>query len=141
MAPVSLPALKRVVSLWGPVVAYMAAIFYTSHQPDVILPVDLGDKPWHSMGYGFLGVLFVRALAGGLPARITLSTVLAATALTAAYGASDELHQMFVPGRFADVNDLIADAVGGGVGAFACWLWGIIAPAPRGIEGPPRHGL
>ena len=141
MAPVSLPALKRTASLWGPVVLYMAAIFYASAQPDVALPSDLGDRPWHSMGYAFLGVLVVRALAGGLPVRIGLTTVLAAAALTTAYGASDELHQLFVPGRFADVNDLLADAIGGAAGASACWLWGIISPAPRGIEGPPRHGL
>lgn len=141
MAPVSVPDLKRIVSLWGPVALYMAAIFYASAQGDVTLPSALGDKPSHSMAYAVLGVLFVRALAGGLPARVTLSTALAAAALTTAYGASDELHQMLVPGRFADLNDLVADGIGGAFGAFACWLWGIIAPAPSGMEGPPRHGL
>jgi VanZ family protein len=28
------------------------------------------------------------------------------------YGAFDELHQMFIPGRFADIYDWLADAVG-----------------------------
>ena len=119
----------------------MALIFSASSQSDVGLPAGLGDKPTHSLAYMVLGVLFVRALAGGLRARVSPSTAVLAVALTTAYGATDELHQMFVPGRFADWNDLVADAVGASMGAFACWLWGILLPAPRGVEGPPRHGL
>jgi VanZ family protein len=34
------------------------------------------------------------------------------------YGASDELHQWFVPGRYATIGDLLADSLGGGVGGF-----------------------
>lgn len=141
MAPVSVPGLTRVLALWGPVLLYMAAIFWASAQPDVALPSNVGDKPSHLVAFAILAVLLVRALAGGLPSRITVSTALVAAALTTAYGASDELHQMFVPGRVADVRDLVADALGGAAGAFACWVWGIISPAPRGHQGPPRHGL
>ena len=125
--------MKRLIFLWGPAVLYMALIFYSSSQPDMPLPPGLTDKPTHSLGYMVLGILFVRALAGGLPARITLSTAVFAVALTTAYGATDEIHQMFVPGRFADWNDLLADAFGGALGALACWLWGILFRS--------RHGL
>jgi len=51
--------------------------------------------------------------------------------IAAAYGATDELHQYFVPGRQADVADLLADAIGAIAAAGAIWAWGIIA---RGSE-------
>jgi VanZ family protein len=117
------------VWLWGPVIVYMAVIFYVSAQPDVTIPSALTDKSSHSIAYTLLGVLIVRALAGGLPARITARTAVIAIALTTAYGATDEIHQLFVPGRSAEIYDLFADAIGGGIGAVVCWLWGIISPS------------
>lgn len=125
--------MKRAIILWAPVFMYMALIFYTSSKSEVPLPPGLTDKPTHSLAYMVLGVLFLRALAGGLPARISFGTAALAVALTTAYGATDEVHQMFVPGRFADWNDLLADGIGGALAAFACWLWGILFSA--------RHGL
>jgi VanZ family protein len=130
--------------LWGPAALYAAVIFYTSAQSDAALPpvLDvLAEQAIHPLEYTVLGILIVRALAGGLPARVSLSTALLGVALTTAYGLTDEFHQMFVPGRFADWNDVVADAIGGVTGAAVCWLWGIISPARRTREGPPRHGL
>ena len=120
---------------------YAAVIFYTSSQADIALPEVIGDQAIHPVEYTVLGILIVRALAGGLPARITLSTALLGIALTFAYGLTDEFHQMFVPGRFADWRDLVADAIGGVIAAVICWVWGIISPALRTREGPRRHGL
>ena len=105
----------------------MAAIFYLSSLPDAPLPGEVGDKQAHSAGYAALGVLAVRAVAGGLPARITLRTGLLALLITVGYGVTDELHQSFVPGRSADLYDLYADAAGACVAVAACWAWGIIA--------------
>jgi VanZ family protein len=129
------------LKLWGPAALYAALIFYTSAQSDIALPAVIEEHAIHPLEYTVLGILIVRALAGGLPARITLSTALLGVTLTTAYGVSDEFHQMFVPGRFADWNDVIADAIGGATGAAVCWLWGIISPTLRTREGPPRHGL
>ena len=136
--------MTRVLKLWGPVALYAAVIFYASAQPDAALPgvFDvLAEQAIHPIEYTVLGILIVRALAGGLPARIPLATALLGVTLTTAYGLTDEFHQMFVPGRFADWNDVMADAIGGTIGAVVCWLWGIISPAHRTREGPPRHGL
>jgi VanZ family protein len=133
--------LTRILRLWGPVALYAAVIFYTSSQSDIALPEAIGDQAIHPVEYTVLGILIVRALAGGLPARITLSTALLGVALTFAYGLTDEFHQMFVPGRFADWRDLVADAIGGAIAAVICWLWGIISAAPRTRAEPPRHGL
>jgi len=116
----------RLVGLWGPVVAYMALIFAISAQPQPPLPSQLSDKQGHSIGYMGLAVTVSRALAGGLTAGTQLPIAAAAWALTSAYGATDEWHQSFVPGRSADVHDWYADATGALLGAGACWAWGII---------------
>jgi VanZ family protein len=124
---------QRTLWLWGPVALYMAAIFYVSAQPDVSIPSGLTDKSSHSIAYAGLGVLMTRALAGGLGVRVGVRAACLGALLTAVYGLTDELHQMFVPGRSADLYDVVADGIGGVIGAFVCWLWGIIAAS--------RHGL
>ncbi len=122
-------AFRRKVWLWGPVVLYMGVIFSVSAQTDIAIPAALSDKSSHSLAYTVLGVLIVRALAGGLPARISARTALLGLVLTTLYGVTDEFHQAFVPGRSAELYDLYADAIGAAVGAFGCWLWGIISPS------------
>jgi VanZ family protein len=108
----------------------MAAIFYASSLPSPPIPEDT-DKQFHSMAYFFFAVVVVRAVAGGLPRRIGVRTAVTATAIAAAYAVSDELHQMFVPGRSAEVLDLLADVIGVGLGTVACWAWGIISVSSR----------
>jgi VanZ family protein len=59
-------------------------------------------------------------------------------ALGVAYGASDEVHQAFVPGRSADPADWAADALGVLAGTFAyarlrAWLRGR-TPAMAGTD-------
>ena len=104
----------------------MAAIFYVSSLPQPPLPPG-GDKPWHLIAYLAFGVVVVRAFAGGLPSRIDGRIAASAIALSVAYATSDEVHQMFVPGRSAQWTDLLADAIGICVGTSLCWGWGIIS--------------
>ena len=125
--------MDRRLALWGPVVLDMAAIFYVSSLHQAPLPPGVGDKPTHLLAYLLLAVLVVRAVAGGLPARVSWTKALLALAMTIGYAVSDELHQYFVPGRSAELGDLYADSIGAGMGTIACWAWGIISPAL-----PPR---
>jgi VanZ family protein len=104
----------------------MAAIFVVSGQPDPPVPPGISDKLLHGLAYFALAIVAFRAVAGGLPARVTRRLGVAALMITIGYGATDELHQMFVAGRTADVFDLVADAAGGAVGLIACWAWGIL---------------
>jgi VanZ family protein len=124
----------RALALWGPVVAYMALIFVLSAQPQAPLPPQLSDKHGHSLGYMGLAVTVARALGGGIAAGASLPTAAAAWAIATGYGATDEWHQSFVPGRSADVRDWFADAAGAVIGAGACWAWGI-------IRSRPEHGV
>jgi VanZ family protein len=44
--------------------------------------------------------------------------------LGVAYGASDELHQHFVPGRSVEFGDWVADSLGVCAGVFLQRFWG-----------------
>jgi len=95
----------------------MAVIFGISSLSNPFPPLTarVSDKILHLVEYSILAVLFVRALASeGLGWR---AAILVAIALTSLYGASDEYHQAFVPGRQSDVRDWITDTGGAGVGA------------------------
>ncbi len=127
------------LSRWAPVVAVMATLFLLSGQSQVEVPGGLSDKAAHAIAYGGLGLLIVRAVAGGLPARITVRVAALSIAIALAYGASDELHQMFVPGRMPDVRDLVADASGAILAVVVCWAWGIIQlPTPKPHSPNPK---
>jgi VanZ family protein len=109
----------------------MALIFYVSSLHEAPLPQGVSDKSAHWLGYTGFSVTIVRALAGGLPRRISMRTAMVAVVIAVAYGASDEFHQMFVAGRSAELADLAADALGAVAGAAACWAWGIISIRSR----------
>ena len=133
--------LRRQLFLWAPVVIYMGAIFYVSSIPEPPIPVGT-DKPLHGLVYLGLAVVVVRALAGGLPRRIGVGLAVAGMLITTGYGATDEVHQLFVPGRSGEVNDLMADAGGALAGTIACWAWGRLAQGTRHkIQGTSHNGL
>ncbi|MFN8062675.1 MAG: VanZ family protein [Vicinamibacterales bacterium] len=114
-------------ALWGPPLLYMAMIFGLSTQSQLPSPPGrLTDKHVHFLVFGGLSALLLRALARGEWRRVTVATVVGAIVLTAVYGASDELHQSFVPGRDASVLDAVADALGASAAASLLWAWGII---------------
>ncbi len=113
---------SRRLRLWLPVLLYAAAIFLVSSMHNPPMPDGVSDKSGHRAAYCGLGLVVLRALAGAEWAGISAGTSLAAVGLTTAFGASDELHQVFVSGRSADVHDLVADATGAAAGVTAAWL-------------------
>jgi VanZ family protein len=121
---------SRAVSLWAPVVIYMAALFFVSSLEQPTIPAG-GDKPWHLIGYTGFGLVIARALAGGLGRPVVLRTALLGIVFGVTYAVTDEIHQMFVPGRSADVVDLLADTAGVILGTIGCWACGIIGPFSR----------
>ena len=110
------------MKLWVPVAAYMAAIFVLSSIPNPpTVPQPGSDKVLHFLLYGGLAVLIVRAVAGGFDRPVTIRTVIVAVIVSALYGATDELHQHFVPPRQMDAWDLAADSVGAAASALALY--------------------
>ena len=130
---------SRPLLLWGPVIVAMAVIFVISSLSDAPIPGGMSDKSGHALGYTLLGLTVVRAVAGGLPRRITPRIAATAIAITVGYGVSDELHQSLVPGRSAEVADLYADAAGAATATIVCWAWGILAVRASNREA--RHDV
>ncbi len=113
--------MRRAAVAWAAVVLYAALIFALSGQsnPLPFLPPELWsfDKLLHAAEYAVLGALIARALRlGGRSPAWILGLALLAGSL---YGASDELHQAFVPKRTADPRDWVADTAGVALGAAA----------------------
>lgn len=99
---------------WAPALLYMAGIFAASAQPTVRLPrMDNSDKVLHFAAYAGLGGLLAYGAAGTALGPLPL---IAAGSL---YGASDEVHQSFVPGRTPDLLDWVADTLGAIAGVLA----------------------
>ncbi len=102
----------RRIALWAAVGGYMATIFVLSAQSNPLpaLTSSVNDKILHAVEYGGLGLLLAAALRGsGVPiGRASVLAILCASV----YGATDELHQLFVPGRDSDVFDWLADTLG-----------------------------
>lgn len=106
----------RSLWIWGPLVAYCALIFYLSSLSSVPWAADYPDYLEHALEYLGLSILTARALNGGLRSPFSTRTLAIAFVLCLGYAILDEIHQKFVPNRFADVTDVLSDAVGAGVG-------------------------
>ena len=99
-----------------PAAAWMAVIFALSQRSSVpTLGVGRGlvSSAGHFVFYGVLATLLWR----GLPPRRFSGRVRlgAAFVITVLFGASDEFHQSFVPGREVSAVDLAVDASGAAV--------------------------
>jgi VanZ family protein len=95
-------------------VLWAIVIFGASSVPSDAIPQSIifsQDKLIHMGVYAVFGILLYRGIR-----RRSTGTWIAAGWLTfgigVVYGASDEFHQHFVPGRSMDIFDLIADAIG-----------------------------
>jgi len=115
------------ISLWGPVIAYMTAIFVAQSWPNPPRPPGpLTDKHEHFFFYGILGLLALRALTNAQWRRVGAATALGAIVFSSVYGVINEFHQRFVPGRSYEVVDMIANAIGASVAVALVWAWSII---------------
>lgn len=113
--------------LWLPVALDAALIFYLSSIPRLPSPPGpFSDKHFHFASYAVLTVLLVRALASARIRNVTGRVAIAAIVLATLYGVTDEIHQMFVPGRTAALDDLAADALGAVAAAGLLLAWAII---------------
>lgn len=127
---------------WAAVILWMALIFYLSHQPatesnelstgiveiivktvdkfapnvnfDISIFHHLVRKNAHFIAYFILGVVTFNALrrsgVRGYP------SVVIALGICVLYAISDEVHQLFIPGRSGEVRDVLIDSAGASVG-------------------------
>jgi VanZ family protein len=135
---------RRWLVAWLPVVLWTGVIFGLSSIPGTQLPpVDLpqADKLAHLLVYSVLGALVLRGVrrngfkrggsqigvgagaGAGVGAGVGVGwrwgDFAVAIMLTTLYGISDEIHQYWTPNRTPDWHDVVADALGAGLGALA----------------------
>lgn len=105
---------KIFLFFWLPVVVQMSLIFYFSSQPSdsaVLEKYPLPGFIGHLTGYGLLGLLLYRAFNRGF-SPWELRNAYKSVLFGLFYAISDEIHQLFVPGREASLTDVLIDLTG-----------------------------
>ncbi len=115
--------MRKFLSLWLPVIVWMAIIFAGSSIGSVpqisSRPVDgVIHRAAHVIEFAILGLLVARAGADGKSPAPRLWIITLTIAML--YGASDEFHQRFVPGRNSELIAVLWDVLGGALGV---WVW------------------
>ncbi len=110
--------MRRLLS-WLPVLAIAAAITWLSQQSQYPFGIQLpppSDKAAHASVFALLAWALELALARTRPDLPLYKRHLIVFLAVSAFGALDEFHQFFVPGRDCDVFDWMADTAGGVLG-------------------------
>ncbi|MDR1759550.1 MAG: VanZ family protein [Fibrobacter sp.] len=102
-----------------PSILIMAFLFYGSSKPGSGMTwlVPPYDKMLHGFIYACLGISYALWWKPAAWESKRILGIFWVTLICLIFGLSDEFHQSFIPGRSASTDDLIADAVGGLVGA------------------------
>src|SRR5262245_50512055 len=110
---------------WLPALLWATVIFLLSSRqrvPQIGPDFPLKDMVGHWVLYCILGWLVARALGRADDLGLS-STFWFAIFLASAYGATDELHQRFVPHRTCDVWDWASDTAGSAAAAAAFYVY------------------
>lgn len=125
--------MKTFLFRWLPVILLATVIFIASSNPDPYKPLpaswsqptnpaeplrptrdELFGRVLHVGEYAVLAALTARALIWKREIRV--GSLMVALGLTALYALSDEIHQIFVPGRRFEWFDLGLDSLGAVIG-------------------------
>lgn len=126
---------KAFFAQWTPVVVWAVFIFVLSAYPtkqvsEVHLQDFIVKKTAHVIEYGiFAGLLYRAFKKNGVKKRNAgIYSIFAALI----YGASDELHQSFTPGRDPKLRDVAFDTIGA---VFAIYIiWNLLPKAPKRLK-------
>jgi VanZ family protein len=91
----------------------MGVIFFMSSLPGYEvpeMPFRFGDKFVHALEFGLLGMFLYHFFR--YPRPLVSHPWLGAVIVGVLYAASDEIHQLFVPGRMCDIMDFMVDCIG-----------------------------
>jgi len=116
--------MKNFLRRYGLTIAWAALLFGLSSISDLSSPVNLfswDDKIQHALAYMPFGWLLLRSLAW--KRKIHRGDFGFAIIIGVLYSVTDEIHQYFVPGRFMDWTDAVADAIGVTVGGWIFYRW------------------
>jgi len=105
---------RKVWLVYVPLIIYWLILFIATTLPAERLPsVGFSDKINHFIAYFVLAFLVNLTLIYQRKSRFLFEKATVATIVICLfYGVVDELHQMLIPGRFAETWDWVADALG-----------------------------
>ncbi len=105
---------------WLPVLSYCGIIFFLSSFSFELEREEIlySDKFFHLVEYFLLGVLASRAFKNSFPHATVFKYYFLVILFCSLYGISDEIHQLFVPGREFSSADILVDVLGVGLGAW-----------------------
>ena len=124
---------------WLPLLGWMILIYWLSAQPAVPHPGraigirdQVVDYTAHALLFAALALLVWWPLGDPRALRLMPRTGRLGTALifAALYAASDELHQIAVPGRYATLPDWLADMAGIVLVGALLWVWSLRRAEP-----------
>ena len=127
--------MKKILKFWGPVVVWAGIIFLFSARP--VIPASqifwkdfIIKKSAHVIEYGILASLLYRALKESGVQKYNAGLIAILIALI--YGATDELHQSFTPGREPRVRDVFFDTIGAILSVYS--IWNLLPKAPKKLK-------
>jgi VanZ family protein len=105
---------RKVWLVYIPLIIYWVFLFIATSLPVERLPsIGFTDKINHLIAYFILAVLLNLTLIYQRKSQLLFEKAPIATIVICLfYGALDEVHQLFVPGRSAESLDWVADALG-----------------------------
>ena len=118
--------MKNFIKLWVPVLVWLGLIFIGSSIGNVPRVGDettdgLAHRVAHVLEFAVLGGLLLRALSKGN--AITKREVIGVMIISGLYGASDEFHQRFTPGRSSEGLSVLFDVTGSALGVWLYRQW------------------
>jgi len=96
-------------------------LFRDASRPTLLFMHFVIRKCAHFVEYFLLSLLILRALRGDRN-ELRFAWVMAAIVVVAGYAALDEFHQSFVPGRTAELSDVLLDTLAGAAAQVAVAL-------------------
>jgi hypothetical protein len=117
---------RKFVKCWLPVLVWLGVIFVGSSIGSLPrvggkMTDGVAHRVAHVIEFAVLGALTLRAVSRGK--RITKRELIITLIVVALYGASDEFHQRFTPGRSSEGLSVLFDVAGGLIGAWIYRWW------------------
>jgi VanZ family protein len=105
---------RKVMLVYFPLTLYWIILFTATTLPGQDLPnLGISDKIEHFSAFFVLAILLNLALIYQRRSYVLFKNASIATIIiTLSYGVIDEIHQLFIPGRSADIRDWLADSSG-----------------------------
>ena len=105
---------RKIWLVYVPLVLYWIILFTATTLPGPQLPdIHIGDKIEHFSAFFILSIFLNLTLIFQRKSYLLFKFAKLVTVIIClSYGAIDELHQMFIPGRTADIRDWLADSTG-----------------------------